>query len=143
MELSNILKDVRNRTEFRAWLDTHCQTETECYLRLKRGRPIEDGETFWLDRLNYPKHRWSDMAALRSPQTQKPVDRAQQGTRPPSRETRPHDGGGAPRPSSHGSAKLPRRPGHRVSAQRCPLLVEVQTFSRALPAHPSLQHHLS
>ncbi len=47
MGLSNILDDVRSRAEFRAWLATNSRTEVECYLRLKRGRPVDDGETFW------------------------------------------------------------------------------------------------
>lgn len=46
MEQDNILKDVCNRDEFRSWLETHHQVETDCYLRLKRGRPVDD-ETFW------------------------------------------------------------------------------------------------
>lgn len=46
MGYNNILKDVRNRNDFRSWLETHHQVETECYLHLKRGRPV-DNETFW------------------------------------------------------------------------------------------------
>lgn len=47
MEFNNMLANVRNRSEFRAWLEANCQSETECYLRLKRGRPVDDGVTFW------------------------------------------------------------------------------------------------
>ena len=45
MEPNNILA-VTNRTEFRAWLAVHCNTETECWVALKRGRPVDE-EHFW------------------------------------------------------------------------------------------------
>ncbi len=43
----NIL-DVRDRAGFRAWLAAHGD-EKECWLRLKRGRPTEDGAFCYLD----------------------------------------------------------------------------------------------
>ena len=37
---------ITSRDEFRRWLQSHYDTETECWVRVKRGRPKEDG-TFW------------------------------------------------------------------------------------------------
>ena len=41
----NILS-IQNRDEFRQWLITHNATEKECWVKVKRGRPMDDG-TFW------------------------------------------------------------------------------------------------
>ena len=40
---------ITNRKEFRAWLAEHGTTEKECWLRLKRGRPADDGSFWYLD----------------------------------------------------------------------------------------------
>ncbi len=45
MEHENILVHV-SRTDFRNWLDEHSLDEKECWVELKRGRPI-DTEHFW------------------------------------------------------------------------------------------------
>lgn len=45
MEIKNLLS-ATNRDEFRLWLQAHYDTETECWVRVKRGRPKDDG-TFW------------------------------------------------------------------------------------------------
>lgn len=45
MECHNLL-DVKNRDEFRKWLEKNCMEETECWIAVKRGRPKGDG-TFW------------------------------------------------------------------------------------------------
>ena len=37
---------IQNRDEFRQWLITHHATEKECWVKVKRGRPMDDG-TFW------------------------------------------------------------------------------------------------
>lgn len=37
---------VTNRNEFREWLAVHSQTEKECWVVIKRGRPVDD-EHFW------------------------------------------------------------------------------------------------
>ena len=41
----NILS-IQSRDEFRKWLITHHATEKECWVKVKRGRPMDDG-TFW------------------------------------------------------------------------------------------------
>ena len=41
--------DVKNRTEFREWLSFHCNKEKECWLILKRGKPIDDHVFYYLD----------------------------------------------------------------------------------------------
>ncbi len=43
---ANILADVADRHAFRAWLQEHAATESECWVRVTRGRPA-DGRAFW------------------------------------------------------------------------------------------------
>lgn len=45
MNFKNLL-NVKNRNELRAWLSQNHDKETECWVVVKRGRPIDDG-TFW------------------------------------------------------------------------------------------------
>ena len=45
MTFTNLLS-VKNRGEFREWLIKNHQTEKECWVVVKRGRPA-DSETFW------------------------------------------------------------------------------------------------
>lgn len=45
MEIKNLLK-VKNRDELRDWLMKNYTTEQECWVEVKRGRPIDNG-TFW------------------------------------------------------------------------------------------------
>ena len=45
MEPNNLL-DAKSRDELREWLKINHKTATECWVVVKRGRPIEDG-TFW------------------------------------------------------------------------------------------------
>ena len=45
MELSNLLS-AKNRDELRQWLLENHDKENECWVAVKRGRPIDDG-TFW------------------------------------------------------------------------------------------------
>ncbi len=42
----NILAHVTDRTAFRAWLVQNHATERECWVAVKRGRPVDDS-TFW------------------------------------------------------------------------------------------------
>ena len=46
MEPTNLLS-ARNRDELRDWLLVNHQTQKECWVIVKRGRPVEDGTTFW------------------------------------------------------------------------------------------------
>ena len=48
MEHHNVLQ-VNNRAAFRAWLQENGQTETECWVELKRGRPVDDEHFWYLD----------------------------------------------------------------------------------------------
>ena len=41
----NILK-IDNRADFRKWLSEHCESESECWVCVKRGCP-KDSEHFW------------------------------------------------------------------------------------------------
>jgi len=45
MDLLNLL-NAKNRDEFRLWLIEHHETQPECWLIVKRGRPQND-DTFW------------------------------------------------------------------------------------------------
>ena len=45
MEYANIL-NATNRQEFRCWLQKNHDTEQECYVELKRGKPVDE-EHFW------------------------------------------------------------------------------------------------
>lgn len=46
--MKNIL-DCKNRKEFREWLINNHDKETECYLSLKRGKPVDDNIFYYLD----------------------------------------------------------------------------------------------
>ena len=46
--MKNIL-DITNRADFRAWLFEHSQTEKECWVVIKRGRPVDDEHFWYLD----------------------------------------------------------------------------------------------
>ena len=45
MEVKNLL-DAKDRDEFRAWLELNHAKESECWVVVKRGRPLS-GDTFW------------------------------------------------------------------------------------------------
>ena len=45
MEFRNLL-NVQNRDELRQWLLENYNKEPECWVVVKRGRPVDD-ETFW------------------------------------------------------------------------------------------------
>lgn len=44
----NILK-VKNRKEFREWLNNHHDNEKECYINVKRGKPKDDKTFYYID----------------------------------------------------------------------------------------------
>ncbi len=46
--MQNILT-VKNRNEFREWLQVHAAEEKECWVALKRRRPKDDGAFYYLD----------------------------------------------------------------------------------------------
>ena len=52
MEFRNLL-NVQNRDELRQWLLENYNKEPECWVVVKRGRPVDD-ETFWY--VNYLSH---------------------------------------------------------------------------------------
>ena len=43
---ANILTDVRNRHEFRMWLEQNHAIEADCWIEVRRGRPA-NGNVFW------------------------------------------------------------------------------------------------
>ena len=48
MEFHNVLS-VASRASFREWLSLHHATESECYVFVKRGRPVDDEHFWYLD----------------------------------------------------------------------------------------------
>ncbi len=44
----NILQ-LKSRAEFRAWLQEHSASETECWLAVKRGKPTDSNTFYYLD----------------------------------------------------------------------------------------------
>ena len=48
MEEHNILI-IANRREFRAWFEAHHANERECWVEVKRGRPVDDQHFWYLD----------------------------------------------------------------------------------------------
>ena len=44
----NVLQ-VKNRMEFRQWLSLHASKETECWITVKRGKPIDPDVFYYLD----------------------------------------------------------------------------------------------
>lgn len=48
VKYNNILT-IKNREQFRLWLSTHYSTEKECWLSVKRGRPIDNDHFWYLD----------------------------------------------------------------------------------------------
>ena len=44
----NILQ-VKNRTAFREWLLSNAASESECWVELKRGKPADDDQFYYLD----------------------------------------------------------------------------------------------
>ena len=45
---ANVL-EIKNRTEFRQWLTLYSSKETECWIKLKRGKPISPDVFYYLD----------------------------------------------------------------------------------------------
>lgn len=41
--------ETKSRAEFRKWLEQHHDTETECWLNVKRGKPINTDHFWYLD----------------------------------------------------------------------------------------------
>ena len=45
---NNILR-IENRKDFREWLALHADKEKECWVELKRGRPVDNNRFYYLD----------------------------------------------------------------------------------------------
>ena len=48
MEYKNIL-NIKNRSDFRLWLEENATVEKECYVPVYRGNPLNDGQLNYLD----------------------------------------------------------------------------------------------
>lgn len=48
----NILA-IANRAEFRAWLAANCQSAPECWVIVKKGRPVDDDQLWYLDAVEW------------------------------------------------------------------------------------------
>lgn len=40
---------VKNRGEFRQWLERNSEKETECWIHVKRGKPVDENTFYYLD----------------------------------------------------------------------------------------------
>ncbi|MBR2590602.1 MAG: thymidylate synthase [Clostridia bacterium] len=45
----NILLHIHNRAQFRSWLEENAHREKECWLQLKRGKPVDAQAFYYLD----------------------------------------------------------------------------------------------
>ncbi|MBP5467493.1 MAG: thymidylate synthase [Clostridia bacterium] len=48
MEYKNIL-DIKNRQDFRRWLERNEKTESECWVAVKRGKPVDETVFYYID----------------------------------------------------------------------------------------------
>ena len=48
MKFKNILY-INNRRDFRSWLESNAETESECYVSVKRGEPKDETVFYYLD----------------------------------------------------------------------------------------------
>ena len=47
--MENNILQIDNREDFREWLALHAGNESECWVELKRGKPVEDDKFYYLD----------------------------------------------------------------------------------------------
>ena len=47
--MENNILQIDNRKDFREWLALHVDSESECWVELKRGKPVEDDKFYYLD----------------------------------------------------------------------------------------------
>ena len=48
MKHKNILT-ITTKQDFREWLEKNSSSESECYVSVKRGRPVDDAHFWYLD----------------------------------------------------------------------------------------------
>ena len=48
-ERNNVLHDINDRSSFRKWLENNAGNETECYVAVHKGRPVEGNVLNYLD----------------------------------------------------------------------------------------------
>lgn len=49
MEERNILDNIKDRKAFRKWLEENASKETECWVEVKRGKPVDNQHFWYLD----------------------------------------------------------------------------------------------
>ena len=47
--MENNILQIDNRKDFRTWLSLHAGSERECWVEVKRGKPVDDGRFYYLD----------------------------------------------------------------------------------------------
>lgn len=47
--MANILFDIKNKNDFYHWLEEYSQIETECFVHVKKGKPIDNDVFYYLD----------------------------------------------------------------------------------------------
>ena len=48
-QMENNILQIDNRKDFRKWLALHADNESECWVELKRGKPVDDDKFYYLD----------------------------------------------------------------------------------------------
>ena len=48
MEYKKIL-EIKNRQDFRRWLERNAETESECWIAVKRGKPVDETVFYYID----------------------------------------------------------------------------------------------
>lgn len=49
MEERNVLDNIKDRKAFRKWLEENATKETECWVEVKRGKPVDNQHFWYLD----------------------------------------------------------------------------------------------
>ncbi|MDO5812269.1 MAG: thymidylate synthase [Bacillota bacterium] len=49
MEERNVLDNIKDRKTFRKWLEENASKETECWVEVKRGKPVDNQHFWYLD----------------------------------------------------------------------------------------------
>ena len=138
----NILS-IQNRDEFRQWLMTHHATERECWVKVKRGRPMDDGTFWYIDAVEEAMcFGWIDSTLKRLDgeayqrfAPREPVVGTEQGTMPPHGAVGAHDGCGARRAARHVARRFHYRRGNPVSPPARPHCVaELPKLPTLIPA---------
>ena len=143
----NILS-IQNRDEFRQWLMTHHATERECWVKVKRGRPMDDGTFWYIDAVEEAMcFGWIDstlkfetagrrgIPTVCATRERQPVVGTEQGTMPPHGSVGAHDRCGTRCTARHVTRRFHHRQRSSVSPPARPHRVaELPKLPTLIPA---------